>query len=268
MSTIYKCDRCGKEMNKKHASLREIYIDSKNNQNHETLDLCEECYKDFKYFMIGPGFYDTCERDLDSKTPLSEVKEPPNIHGCGQCEFNYTSVNDEPCASCGFGNSNFKPKGFYNTCEQCKFKDFAWDEEPCSTCKYSVMSIGDDPSDNFEIKEEDSRYSTDANTGLSKAKYKLGSYIQSDIIKGSIYKIMDIRLRDDDEIVYKVEDLSSGIQNLLWERVIDNYYTVIVKYSCDGCKLEGTDDRMCDTCIVGDPKGPRRQWWKPKEEDK
>lgn len=175
----------------------------------------------------------------------------------------------------------------YDLCEECHkdFKSFMFGPERDLDSKTTLKpwsEVGDPPningcklkSCNFSnltngVKEEtDSGDCTDADAGLSKAKYKIGSYIiQSDIIKGSIYKIVDIRLRDDDEIVYKIENLSSGIQNLLWERVIDNYYTVIVKYSCEGCKLEGTDDcSMCDTCIVGDPKGPRRQWWKPKEE--
>lgn len=276
MSTIYKCDRCGKEMNKIHNRLKEVVIEGKLRIEGtkcfepEILDLCEECYKDFKSFMFGP------ERDLDSKTtlrPWSEVGNPPKINGCKlksceQCEFDSISIDEEPCVSCGSGNNNFKPKGFYDACKQCKYIDFSWDEGPCSTCEHSTMSVGDDQSDNFESKEEeDSGDCTDTDDTLSEAKYKIGSYIQSVIVKDNIYKIMDIRLRDDGEFVYTVEDSSAGIKNLLWERVIDNWYTVIVKYSCEGCKLEGTDDCMCDTCIVGDPKGPRRQWWKPKEED-
>lgn len=285
MSTIYKCDRCGREMNKICNRLKEVVVDGTFRLEGtkyfepETVDLCEECYKDFKSFMFGP------ERDLDSKTtlrPWSEVGEPPKINGCGQCEFDSTSIDEEPCASCDSGNSNFKPKnkkdtdhanpvGSYVvldsdvvTCEQCKFKDFSWDEEPCSTCKYSViMRGGDDQSDNFESKEEE-------DTGnLSKAKYKLASYIRSDMNgdSGSIYKIVDIRVGKDGEIIYNVINLSTNAYSTLTESTINNWYTVIVKYSCKGCKLEGTDDITCDTCIVADPKGPRRQWWKPKEED-
>lgn len=280
MSTIYKCDRCGREMNKIHNRLKEVVIEGKlriegtKYFEPETLDLCEECYKDFKSFMFGP------ERDLDSKTPSmsvtlrpwSEVGPPPKINGyklnncaqCAYCEFDLTSIDEEPCASCGSGNSNFKPiseNSENEDCEQCKFKDFSYDEEPCSNCDFSILANGV-KRNNFEPKKEEA----DADA-LSKAKYKIGSYIQSDITKDRIYKIMDIYLRDDGEFLYTVEDLSGGLPNVLWERFIDNYYTVIVKYSCDGCKLEGTDDCMCDTCIVGDPKGPRRQWWRPKEEE-
>lgn len=288
MSTIYICNRCGEMMSRIYTSFTFDYFKGKPNRACQIFDICKECHEEFEKFMKPTKD----ESSTVKLRPWSEVGAPPKINGqplsanddsdsdtfvknpskvtlcvgCEQCEFDSTSIDEEPCASCG-GTSNFKPKGFYDACEQCKFKDFSWDEEPCSTCKYSAMSIGDDPSDNFESKEEeDSRYSTDVDAALSKAKYKIGSYIRSDIIKDQIYKIMGIRLRDDGEIFYTVEDVSADIKNLIWERVIDNWYTVIVKYSCDGCKLEGTDDCMCDTCIVGDPKGPRRQWWKPKEE--
>ena len=184
MSTIYKCDRCGKEMNKIHRQIRDILM-------AVDYDLCDECFKDFKSFMFGP------ERDLDSKTPSysgtlrpwSEVGPPPKING------------------------------------------------------YPLSDI------------------------LSNARYKIDTYIRSDDDEGDIYKITDISLRDDGEIAYRVRDLSTNTYSTLSERIINNWYTLIVKYSCDGCKLEGTDDCMCDTCIVGDPKGPRRQWWKPKEEE-
>ena len=253
MSTIYKCDRCGREMNKKHASLREIHIDSKNNQNHETLDLCEECYKDFKSFMFGP------ERDLDSKTalrPWSEVGPPPKINGYP------LAANDESDS-----DEAKEPHKIEWDCEYCKYRDYSWDEEPCCNCRRSVFANGK-KENNFEPKEEeeDSRYSTDADI-LSNARYKIGSYIQSDDDEGDIYKIVSIALRDDGEIAYRVRDLSTNTYSTLSERIINNWYTVIVKYSCDGCKLEGTDDCMCGTCIVGDPKGPRRQWWRPKEEE-
>lgn len=288
MSTIYKCDRCGREMNKIHNRLKEVVIEGKSRFEGtkyfepETLDLCEECYKDFKSFMFGP------ERDLDSKTtlrPWSEVGEPPKINGyplavdkkdtgCEQCEFDSISIDEEPCASCGSGNSNFKLISEDEDCEQCKFKDFSWDEEPCSSCDVSNLANNSVKRTNFEPNsihggkdEEDSRYSTDADT-LPKAKYKVGSYIRSDMNgdSGNIYKIVGVRLRDDGRIVYTIKNLKTNNNSFLPEIGINTWYTVIVKYSCDGCKLEAVDDCRCDTCSVPDEKGMRRQWWKPKEE--
>lgn len=256
MSTIYICNRCGKMMRRIYTSFTFDYFKGNMNRACKIFDICKECHEEFEKFM-NP-----------TKDESSTVNKANGckLKSCEQCEFDSISIDEEPCVSCGSGNSNFKPKGFYD-CQQCKFKEFSWDEEPCSTCRRPTTSVVDGQSDNFESKEEeDSGDCTDTDDTLSEAKYKIGSYIQSVIVKDNIYKIMDIRLRDDGEFVYKVEDSSAGIQNLIWERVIDNWYTVIVKYSCDGCKLEGTDDCICDTCIVGDLKGPRRQWWRPKEE--
>ena len=259
MSTIYKCDRCGKEMNKIHNRLKEVVIEGKSRFEGtkyfepETLDFCEECYKDFKSFMFGP------DRDLDSKTtlrPWSEVGDPPKINGV-PLAANDDSDSDEVK----------EPHKIEGDCYYCKYRDYSWDEEPCCNCKLSVFANGEEKN-SFEPKKEetDSRYSTDVDI-LANAKYKIDAYIRSDDDEGDIYKIVSIALRDDGEIVYNIRDLSTNTYLTLSERDINNWYTVIVKYSCDGCKLEGTDDCMCDTCIVGDPKGPRRQWWKPKEEE-
>ena len=258
MSTIYKCDRCGREMNKIHNQLKEVVIEGKfrfegtTYFEPETIDLCEECYKDFKSFMFGP------ERD-------AVAENPPKPNSCEQCEFDSISIDEEPCASCGSVNSNFTPISEDEDCEQCKFKDFSWDEEPCSSCNASNSANNSIKRANFEHKKEE----TDADDALPKAKYKVGSYIRSYINGdfGTLYKIIDIRLNNDGNIVYTVKSLKTNSNSVLPEIAIDNWCTLIVKYSCDGCKLEGTDDCMCDTCIVGDPKGPRRQWWKPKEEE-
>ncbi len=282
MSMFYICNRCGEMMDNVYTRFTVDCLRGHLERGGYVLDLCEECNEEFEKFM-NPA---KDELSTDKLRTWSEVGPPPKIngyplstndesdsdvaenhpmiYGCKQCEFEYTSINDEPCFSCGYGKSNFKPKGYYDACEQCKFKDFSWDEEPCSTCKYSVMNDSDDPSDNFESKEEE------GTSNLSKAKYKISSYIQSDNGKGDIYKIVDVSLRDDGVFMYKVKNLSISLYSAfstISEMTIDNWYTVIVKYSCEGCKLEGTSDVTCDTCIVGDPKGPRRQWWKPKEEE-
>lgn len=268
MSTIYICNRCGETMSNIYTRFTVDYLRGHMERDDHILDLCEKCNEEFEKFMKPTKD----ESSTVKLRPWSEVGPPPKINGyklnncaqCAYCEFDLTSIDEEPCASCGSGNSNFKSiseNSENEDCEQCKFKDFSYDEEPCSNCDFSILANGV-KRNNFEPKKEEA----DADD-LSKAKYKIGSYIQSDITKDRIYKIMDIHLRDDGEFLYTVEDLSSGLPNVLWERVIDNYYTVIIKYSCDGCKLEGTDDCMCDTCIVGDPKGPRRQWWRPKEEE-
>lgn len=185
------------------------------------------------------------------------------IYICNRCGETINNIYTRFTVDCLRGHME-RDYHILDLCEKCneefeKFMNSTKDES--SNVKLRPWSeVGPPPKING--------YPLSANDDiLSKARYKIGSYIRSDYGKGDIYKIMDIRLRDDGEIVYTVRDLSNNTYFTLSEKSINNWCTLIVKYSCDGCKLEGTDDCMCDTCIVGDPKGPRRQWWKPKEDE-
>lgn len=47
MTKVFKCDRCGKNVEKEHS----IRVEIQDWTRVRTIDLCEDCYEEFKTFL-------------------------------------------------------------------------------------------------------------------------------------------------------------------------------------------------------------------------